>query len=152
MFSKKPGLQNAPSISSMRLSAFSMAAVTTSRRSSSSLILRAVGSGRFVSDFAAVRLVRAFSAPDPQDGGVGVEVVVAAACEILVVGPGVVVDAVLGDFEDPGRELRNEPPVVGHENQGAVVGVETGDQRLDSLEIEVVGRLVENQHVWLVDR
>ena len=41
---------------------------------------------------------------------------------------------------------------MGDKNQSAVKGLKTGDQCLDGLEIEVIGRLVQDQDVWLVNR
>ena len=55
------------------------------------------------------------------------------------------------DLEDARGEARDEPAVVGDEDQRAVVLLEPRDQRLDRLEVEVVGGLVEHQHVGLLD-
>src|SRR5437588_11019343 len=63
--------------------------------------------------------------------GLGVEVVVAEALEILLVGAGEVLDAARRDLQHAVGELRHEPAVVGDEDQRAVIGLEPLDQRLD---------------------
>ena len=81
----------------------------------------------------------------------GVEVIVAAALQVLLVAAGKVVDALRRDLDDARRQLADEPAIVGHEDQRAVVGLEGAHQRLDGLEVEVVGGLVEQQDVGLLD-
>ena len=77
--------------------------------------------------------------------------IVAQAVEVLVVAADEVVDAVGGDLDDPGGEPAHEPAVVGDQEQGARVAQEPVDQRLDRFQVEVVGRLVEDQDVGLED-
>jgi hypothetical protein len=78
-------------------------------------------------------------------------VIVSAALEILGPGAREVVDALLRDLDDARRQLAHEPAVVGDEDQRALVGPEPLDEGLDRLEVQVVGRLVEHQHVRLLD-
>src|SRR5262249_7946453 len=77
--------------------------------------------------------------------------VVAQALEILLVGTAEVLDAVRRDLEDAVGEPLHEPAVVGDEDQRAVEGLEPLHQRVDRLEVEVVRRLVEYEHVPLLD-
>ena len=87
----------------------------------------------------------------PQQRRRPVEVIVAQAVEVLVVAADEVVDAFGRDLDDPGGEPAHEPAVVGDEEQGARVAQEAVDQRLDRFQVEVVGRLVEDQDVGLED-
>src|SRR6202035_5311692 len=82
----------------------------------------------------------------------GVQVIVAQALQVLVVGAAEILDALGRYLEDAVGELGDEPAVVGDEDEGAVVGLESLDERLDGLEVEMVGGLVEHQHVRLGDR
>ena len=78
--------------------------------------------------------------------------VVAAALEVLVVGPAEVVEPLRRDLDDPVREPGDEPAVVGDEDQRPVVLVQRRDEGLDRLDVEVVRRLVEDEDVGAEDR
>src|SRR5437870_9792784 len=52
-----------------------------------------------------------------------------------VVAAGEVLDALGGDLEDAGRELRDEPAIVGDEDERPVVGLQTLDQGVDRLQV-----------------
>src|SRR5579863_1287124 len=83
---------------------------------------------------------------------VGVEVVVSEALQVLVIGTRKILDSPRRDFEDAIGQLADEPAVVGNEDERPVVALEAFDQRLNGFEIEVVGRLVEDQYIRTGDR
>ena len=80
-----------------------------------------------------------------------IEVIVAATGEVLLVGSGKVAEAVDGDLEDPRRERRDEGAIVRDEDDRTVERLHSVHERLDRLEIEVVRRLVEHEHVRVLD-
>ena len=73
--------------------------------------------------------------------------VVAAEVDVFLVGAVVVADLVGLDLDHAGGQLVNKPAVVRDDDQRAGEALEPLDQRLDRLEVEVIGRLVEDQHV-----
>ena len=64
----------------------------------------------------------------------------------------VVDEAAVGDLPDAGREPGEEAAVVGDEDDGALVRRQRRLERLDHLDVEVVRRLVEHEHVGLDER
>src|SRR5690606_7319307 len=79
------------------------------------------------------------------------EMVVTAVVHVLLVRAVVIADPRTADLDDTGGELIDEPAVVRHEDQSTIVVPQSVDERLDRLEVEVVRRLVEHQHVRLLD-
>ena len=67
----------------------------------------------------------------------------------VVAGP--VEEAAPVELDDPGGQPAQEHPVVGDEDQRAPVAQEEVLQPADRLDVEVVGRLVEQEDVGLVD-
>ena len=137
-----------------RASAASIAARTLSRRAGSAFMrLRR----RFCSSHDTPPSIGAAAALGRglrlrlEDDRVGVEVVVAAALEVLGVRAREVARPVRRHLEDARRELRDEPAIVGHEEDRPLERLQALDERVDGLEVEVVGRLVEHEHVGLLD-
>ena len=56
------------------------------------------------------------------------------------------------DFENPGRHLIQEVAIMGHGDDGAFVILEVALQPRDRAGIEVVGRLIEQQQVRLLQQ
>src|SRR5205085_5829014 len=56
-----------------------------------------------------------------------------------------------GDLDDARRDLRDEPAIMGDEEDGAGERTQRARERAHTLQIEVVGRLVEEKHVGLFD-
>src|SRR5690606_26802903 len=54
-------------------------------------------------------------------------------------------------FENPVRKLRNEPPIVRDEEQRSFERLKCRRERLDGLQIQMVGGLVEKEDVGLLD-
>ncbi len=80
-----------------------------------------------------------------------VQVIITAMDEVLLIGTAEVREAVRGQLDDPRGQTRYEPAVMGHEDQGAVIGLQPIGQRRDALQIQVVSGLIEQQHVGLGD-
>ena len=107
---------------------------------------------RFGSGSAFAGFLGLLRPPELQEDGVRVEVIVAAALEVLVVGPPEVVEPLRRDLDDPVREPGDEPAVVRDEDERPVVLVQRRDEGLDRLDVEVVRRLVEDEDVGAEDR
>ena len=85
-----------------------------------------------------------------RDDRVGVEVIVAAALEVLRVRAGKVAWPLRGHLQDARRELGHEPSIVRHEEHRTLECLQSFDQRMNGLEIEMVGGLVEDEQVGLL--
>jgi len=81
---------------------------------------------------------------------VGVQVVVAAAREVLRVGTGEIARPLGGELEDARRERGDERAIVRDEQHGAVEGAEALHEGVDGLEIQVVRGLVQDEEVRLL--
>ena len=77
--------------------------------------------------------------------------VVAAVVHVLLVRTAVVADAVRADLHDPVGQPAHEPAVVRDEHQRAREVLQPLHQGLDRLQVKVVGRLVEHEHVGRAD-
>lgn len=80
---------------------------------------------------------------DPLPLGAGEDVVAVAAL--------VLVDGAALDVPHAGADLVEEPPVVGDADEGGAPGAQVAYQPGDALDVEVVGGLVEDDQVLLVD-
>ena len=80
--------------------------------------------------------------------GLGVQDLVAALEERRIVA-GPVVELAAVELDDPRRQLFQEHPVVGDEDQGAAGTRQEGLEPADGVDIEVVGRLVQQQDIGL---
>ena len=78
---------------------------------------------------------------------VGVEVVVATPGEVFRVRSGKIARTVGRDLHDPRGQFGHEPAVVRHEENRAGVVLQAVDERADGFQVEVVGGLVQHQHV-----
>ena len=64
---------------------------------------------------------------------------------IVIAGPGG--DGAPIEIDDPGRQLVNELPIVGDEDDGAAKILEELFQPVDGVDVQVVGRLVQQQQI-----
>ena len=70
-----------------------------------------------------------------------------AAAQVVGVVAGPVGDLAAVELDDAGGQRAQEAPVVGDEDQRARPALEEAFQPVDGLDVEVVGGLVEQQHV-----
>ncbi|MNH15483.1 hypothetical protein D3C79_750970 [compost metagenome] len=64
---------------------------------------------------------------------------------IVIAGPGG--DGAPIEIDDPGRQLVDELPIVGDEDDGAAKILEELFQPVDGVDVQVVGRLVQQQQI-----
>ena len=72
--------------------------------------------------------------------------------QIRVVVAAVVRHAAVADFDDAGGDALHEVPVVAGEDDRALVVEQRLGQRLDRVDVEMVARFVEHQHVVLAEQ
>ena len=75
-----------------------------------------------------------------------------ALVEILCVVPAVIRRVGVADVEDPGHDAVEKIPVVGYHDDRALVRLEVLVEPAEHSEVEVVGRLVEQQDVRLAEQ
>ena len=74
---------------------------------------------------------------------VAVQMIVSTSGQVLLVRSRKVVVTLGPELEDSCRDLRDKPSIMRHEEQRAVVLLQGAHQRLDGLEIQVIGGLIE---------